>query len=75
MEINQEIEEKAKDIIVQNQKELELKREVKDYIKLCIEAGICPVCGGDIVCKYKQDGKIVQITYKCSCNWRNSTTL
>jgi len=75
MEINKEIEEKAKDIIIQKHKELEQGREVKDYIQLCIEARICPICGGDIVCEYKQDGRIVRITYKCSCNWRKSTTM
>ena len=75
MEINKEIEEKAKDIIVQKHKELEQEREVKDYIQLCIEAKICPVCGKEIHCKYKQDGRIVWITYKCDCNWRKSTTM
>jgi len=71
MEINKEIEEKAKDIIVQKHKELEQKIEVKDYIRLCIEAGICPVCG------LSGAEEVDMGIYYCKCGWKwtQSTTL
>ena len=75
MEINKEIEEKAKDIIVQKHKEQEQEQEVKDYIQLCIEAGICPVCGKEIYLDWRSIGERSRGIYICKCGWVESTTM
>jgi len=72
MKINKEIEEKAKDIIVQKLKEQENKRDLHNYITLCIEAGICPVCGSVIIKDTVQSGVFTDINMYCwkdGCNW------
>ena len=72
MKINKEIEEKAKDIIVRKLQEEERKEAIRDYITLCLQAGICPNCGKDLSLASYQEGVYVNHIYKCSsnqCKW------
>ena len=64
MKINKEIEAKAKDIILEIHKEKQKKMDEDDYMTLCIEAGICPVCGDEIKEEHMQKGIYVDYIYK-----------
>lgn len=65
MRINNDIYIKAKKII-------EERENAQTYVRTCLEAGICPICGDTLISK---DGQATT-DYKCtSCEYRDYTII
>ncbi len=48
IEINDDILNKAEQILLDKQLALKLEENKKIYIKICIDAKICPICGNEL---------------------------
>jgi hypothetical protein len=51
IKINIDILDKANDILTKKEEEKKLKKNTKIYIKKCIKARICPICGEPLLKK------------------------
>jgi len=48
IQINNEIQKKAKSIIADKEAQIQQEKDKSKYIDTCINANICPVCGDEL---------------------------
>lgn len=52
--INEEVKKKAEEIIEARKVEREEASDKREYLAICLEACICPICGGDVTMRYEK---------------------